>query len=259
MSDFKKLRVPVEHDGAVLRVVLNAPKANVLDSAMMAEIRQALRAQADNHRLKLVLFEGQGDHFSFGASVPEHVRDQVPGMLRRFHELVLELCRFPAVTGALVRGECLGGGFELALCCDWIVAERGARFALPEISLAVFPPAGAALLPRRVPGGRAADWVLSGRRVEANEAHATGLVRALADKGQGEATLQALIQSDILPRSAAALRCAVRAVRRHLLRDLDTDLQALEQSYVQDLMATRDANEGIAAFLEKRAPRFVDQ
>ena len=259
MSNPNKLRTSLEHDGTVLRLLLDAPKANVLDSAMMAAIGAALAAQSDNHRLKLVLFEGQGDHFSFGASVAEHVRDQVAGMLRRFHTLAVQLCEFPAVTAALVRGECLGGGFELALCCDWIVAERGARFALPEISLGVFPPAGAALLPRRVPGGRAADWILTGRRVEANEAHAAGLVRALAEKGEGEAALQALVQTDILPRSAAALRCAVRAARHVLLRDLPADLLALEQRYLRELMATRDANEGITAFLEKRAPRFVDQ
>jgi len=150
----------------------------------------------------------------------------------------------------------LGGGFELALACYLIVAENNAQFALPEIKLGVFPPAGAALLPVRVGSGRAAEMVLTGASWTANQALGLGLVNKVFPGGDLETQLDAWLESDFLPRSAAALRFAAQASRRPQVRVLETDLPSLERLYLNQLMDQPDAVEGILAFLEKRQPRW---
>lgn len=125
--------------GAVLRIVLDAPKANILDSAMIRAIGGALEADVEAGT-KLIVFEGAGKHFCFGASVEEHRRDAAPAMLAAFHGLFRQLARLAVPTCAIVRGQCLGGGLELAAYCTFLVATPEARLGQPEIKLAVFPP-----------------------------------------------------------------------------------------------------------------------
>jgi cyclohexa-1,5-dienecarbonyl-CoA hydratase len=250
-----RILVEPRHDGQVVRLVLNAPKANVLDAAMMEELHAAFAALRDRPETKLLEFRGAGAHFSFGASVPEHVREKAPGMLDRFHGLFDTLADLCIPTLALVSGQCLGGGMELALMCTVLHADATARFGQPEIVLGVFPPPASILLPMKVGQARADELLVSGRTVTAEEGRALGFVHEVfPDAAALEAGTDAWIERHILPKSASSLRYAVAAARIGLHRALRERLRTLERIYLDDLMATHDANEGIAAFLEKRPP-----
>jgi cyclohexa-1,5-dienecarbonyl-CoA hydratase len=251
-----KVRLELTHNGQVARITLAAPKANILDKAMMLGLGAALDQLAAQENLKAIVLAGEGAHFSFGASIEEHLPDRIGDTLLQLRSLLLKIAAAPAPTIAAVRGQCLGGGFELALACDLIVAEENAQFGLPEIKLGVFPPAGVALLPLRMGSGRAAEMVLSGASWLANQAAATGLVNKIFSAGDLEPQLDEWLKSDFLPRSATALRFGSQASRRSLARVLDVDLPALELLYLDQLMGQPDAVEGIRAFLEKRQPRW---
>jgi cyclohexa-1,5-dienecarbonyl-CoA hydratase len=249
------IRAESARDGAVLRLVLDRPKANILDAEMIGSICTALETQV-TAATKLVVFEGAGTHFCFGASVEEHQADQAADMLTTFHGMFRLLGRIGVPTCAVVRGQCLGGGLELASWCTWIVATPDAHLGQPEIKLAVFPPMASVLLPWRVGGGNAMDLCVSGRSVTAEEAVAMGLVSAVTD--DPEAWWQALVDDHLSRTSASSLRFAERAARMSLMQQLDTHLPELERLYVAELMATHDANEGIGAFLERRRPAFTN-
>ncbi|HEX6501989.1 MAG TPA: enoyl-CoA hydratase/isomerase family protein [Terriglobales bacterium] len=245
-----------EHDGQVARVTLAAPKANIVDEAMMAALAVAFDDLRNRPQLKVMILTAEGPHFSFGASVQEHLPENVRTMLSRLSGLLGQMLELPAVTLAAVRGQCLGGGFELALACDFILAEEGAQFACPEIKLAVFPPAAAALLPARIGVSRAAELVLTGAAWNAAKSAEAGLIVRTAPQGQLEATVEAWIRDHFLPRSPLALRYIVRAARLPLRRALREDLPQLERMYLDELMAESDAVEGLLAFIEKREPRW---
>jgi cyclohexa-1,5-dienecarbonyl-CoA hydratase len=251
-----KVKFTYDYDGQVARLTLAAPKANVLDLAMMEDLGNALADLAQCRRVKAVVLGAEGPHFSFGASVQEHLPEQVGALLPRLGRLLRQLLDVPAPTIAAVRGQCLGGAFELVLACDLIVAEETAELGCPEIKLAVFPPAAAALLPLRVGASRAAELVLTGGVWRGSAALAAGLVARLATAGELDSVVDGWIRTDFLPRSAAALGHAARAVRLALRRALEHDLPTLERAYLEELMAEPDAVEGLRAFLEKRPPRW---
>ncbi len=250
------LKLSFEHDGQVARVVLAAPKANIVDQAMMAALTTAFEDLRNRPQTKVMILTAEGPHFSFGASVQEHLPEHVRTMLPSLGGLLGQLQELPAVTLAAVRGQCLGGGFELALACDFIVAEEGAAFACPEIKLAVFPPAAAVLLPARIGVSRAAELVLTGAAWSVAQAEKAGLIVGTAPQGQLEATVETLIRDHFLARSPVALRYGVRAARLPIQRALQQDLPQLERMYLDELMAEPDAVEGLRAFMEKREPRW---
>jgi cyclohexa-1,5-dienecarbonyl-CoA hydratase len=254
--DSGKVRVELTHQEQVAHVTLAAPKANILDCAMMGGLCAAFRALHAERALKLVLLSGEGPHFSFGASIAEHLPERIADTLRELNALLWEVVRAPAPTAAVVRGQCLGGALELALACDFIVCDDTAQFALPEIKLAVFPPAGAALLPLRLGASRAAQMVLTGTSWTAATAAAAGLVNRAIPAGEFEPEMEKWLQSEFLPRSPVALRCAAKATRRPTVHALEHELPALEHLYLDELMQHGDPAEGIHAFLEKRQPRW---
>lgn len=252
MTDFNKLKVDLSQDGQVLNLTLNAPKGNVLDKEMMSELQKAIERKAAQSSVKAIVLRGEGAHFSFGASVPEHMKENVAEMLATFHDLLRALIATSKPMFALVRGQCLGGGLELAAFCHWIFAAEDAMFGQPEIKLAVFPPVASLVLPHRIGQSAADDLVLSGRSISAAAALHLGLVHSVS--ADPEAELEKYISEHILPRSAAALHFAVKSSRYEFHRAFLQHIAEVEKMYVQDLMATDDANEGIAAFLEKRKP-----
>jgi cyclohexa-1,5-dienecarbonyl-CoA hydratase len=175
------------------------------------------------------------------------------------HQLIQDLLEVPAVTAAVVRGRCLGGGFELALACDFIFAAEDAVFGLPEIALGVFPPAASALLPLRVGAARATRAIVTGENISAEEWHQSGLVTLLAPPDALSGAIDGWFARHLAPRSAAALRHAAAAARMDLVARVRETLPALEQLYLTDLMRTHDAVEGIAAFMERRPPAWTDR
>jgi cyclohexa-1,5-dienecarbonyl-CoA hydratase len=232
---------------------------HIVTAEIVSALRSALEGIAQNHHLKLITIEGAGRDFSFGASIPEHAPDQIGGVLPDMHRLILELLDAPAATAAIVRGRCLGGGFELALACDFIFASDDARFGLPEVSLGVFPPAGAALLPLRVGAARATSAVVTGAIRSAGEWRDAGLIEFVSAPDRLSGDVDAWFERCLAPKSAAAIRYAAAAARATLLAGVRETLPRLEQLYLMGLMTTADAVEGIAAFMEKRPPRWIDE
>ena len=238
---------------------LSHPKGNILTAEMIGALMQALDSLADSPHLKLVTIEGDGADFSFGASIPEHAPGEIQRVLPEMHALVHALLDFPAVTAAIVRGRCLGGGFELALACDFIFAERTGVFGLPEIALGVVPPAASALLPARVGVARATSAILTGASRPAGAWREAGLIEELFEPGAVAAGVDRWFDAHLRGRSAAALRHATAAARLSLRHHVRGILPELERLYLGDLMGTADAAEGIAAFLDRRAPRWIDR
>lgn len=240
--------------GALWHVRLATPKANVLDRAKIEVLtrlfEQARRARA----LKAIVIEGDGPHFSFGASVAEHLPGQFEAMLRGFHGLFDRLLDASVVTLAVVRGQCLGGGLELAAFCHRVFADATARLGQPEIVLGVFAPVASALLADRVGRGAAEDLLLTGRTLAATEALAIGLVDEVVDDPTGAALAYA--RTHLGPRSASSLRLACRAARTGFAGRFRQELAQLEALYGHQLMKTGDAVEGLQAFLDKREPRW---
>jgi cyclohexa-1,5-dienecarbonyl-CoA hydratase len=238
---------------------LSHPKGNIITADMVAAFTQALEPLVESVHLKLVTIEGSGADFSFGASIPEHAPGEIERVLPDMHALIYALLDFPVVTAAVVRGRCLGGGFELALACDFIFAERNAVFGLPEIALGVFPPAASALLPARVGLSRATSAIVTGATQSADEWFRVGLIEQVSEPGAIAADIDRWFDRHLRGRSAAALRHSTTAARLALRRHVSEVLPELERLYLGELMATADAAEGIAAFLAKRAPRWTDR
>ncbi len=248
------LRVWLEQGGTLLRLRLARPKANVIDAAMIAALDSALAGHLGRGELLAVLIDAEGPHFSFGASVEEHLPGRCAAMLKSLHALILHLVESPVPVLVAVRGQCLGGGLELALAGTLIFAATDARLGQPEIKLGVIAPAASCLLPERIGRAQAEEILLSGRSVAAEEAHRLGLVVAIAD--DPEAAAVAWFTEYLADKSGAALRRAARAARLDLAERVRAKLARVEQLYLEDLMSTRDAVEGVKAFLAKRPARW---
>lgn len=248
------LKVWLERDGALLRLRLARPKANLVDAAMIAALAQALAAHRDNAGLLAALVDHEGPHFSFGASVEEHLPGACEQMLASLHALLGAMLEWPRPILMAVRGQCLGGGLEFALAGNLMFAAPEAQFGQPEMKLGVFAPAASVLLPLRIGQARAEDLLYSGRSIDASTALAWGLANEVA--GDPAAAAVAYFEKHLAGKSAASLAHAVRAAREPFAELARARLDDVEALYLDKLMATRDAREGLAAFLEKRAPQW---
>lgn len=263
-AEASSVRTDLLEDGRVLRLVLDQPKGNVLDAAMIERLSDALTAHENRRELRLVVFRGAGGQFSYGASVPEHRAEMAPKLLSTFHRLVRQVAGYPVPVASLVEGSCLGGAFELVLCGQFLFATPSARFGCPEIRLGVFPPVLAALGPERLPAVARERLLLTGETVDARTAYRWGVVTEIFDvdeDGDAEDALLVWYREKLAPLSAFALREGVKALRRTpgLLNDLNRRLTAVENQYLSNLLSSHDGNEGIEAFLEKRKPVWEDR
>lgn len=261
MTAAAPLRAWRERDGRLLRLRLSRPKANVVDAQMIAALDAAFaevaRPTPGQPALRGVLLDHEGPHFSFGASVEEHLPASFATMLSSLHALVLRMLELPVPILVAIRGQCLGGGLEVAMAGHVLFAAPDAKLGQPEIVLGVFPPAASALLPERVSRAAAEDLLLSGRSIDGAEAARIGLVTAAA--ADPEAAALAWFDAHAAKHSAVALRLATVAARRELVARVRAKLAALEELYAAELMTSRDAVEGLTAFLEKRAVRWEDR
>jgi cyclohexa-1,5-dienecarbonyl-CoA hydratase len=243
-----------EADGRLLRLRLARPKANIIDSAMIAALDGALVEYVGHSEIGAVLLDAEGPHFSFGASVEEHLPDRCAALLQTFHTLLLRLLEAPCPVLVAVRGQCLGGGLELALSGHLVFVAPGATLGQPEIKLGVFAPAASCLLPELIGPLRAADLLLSGRSVSGEEAAAIGMAsQAAADP---ERAALGYFEEHLRPKSASALRHAVKAARLDYAARVRAKMGAVERIYLDESMKTHDAVEGLNAFTAKRAAQW---
>ena len=251
MSDFD-----VDERSGALWVTLRRPPVNVLDIATLRELRRALKDLPTRPDLKvLVLRSGLPGTFSAGTDVHDHRRERVRQMLGAFHRLILFLDQIPQATLAAVDGRCLGGGCELALFCDVVLATPRSSFALPEIDLGCFPPVAATWLPR-VAGRVGLEMVLLGAPISADEAQRRGLLTRVVD--DLEAASSEWVDR-LAAKSGSVLALARRVVRHGARGTFAKALARAERTYLEELTRTRDSEEGIKAFLEKRRPRWTDR
>ncbi len=242
-------------DDRVARIAFARPPLNVFNIALMRELKAALEECAHTRVLCAVVFEAAAGirAFSAGVAVEEHVAETIYQMLETFHDIFRVLEDLALPTLAVVDGAALGGGCELVAACDIVVASERARFGQPEINLGVFPPVAAILLPRVIGEKRARELILTGELIGAEEALRLGLVNYVMPHAQAEQKLQELLNR-LRELSAPALNLTRRALdvgRGWSLREL---LERVENLYLNELMKTEDAQEGVRAFMEKRKP-----
>ncbi len=248
------LKAWTEREGRLLRLRLARPKANLIDAEMIAALNAALDGHRSNAGLCGVLLDHEGPHFSFGASVQEHLPGQVAAMLKALHGLICRMVEYPAPILVCVSGQCLGGGLEVAAAGHLIFASPKATLGQPEIKLGVFAPAASCLLGERIGQAGAEDLLFSGRSVGGEEALSMGLLNALADDPEAAALMY--FDEHLSGLSASSLRYAVRAARAGYAERIKEKLAAAEELYLSGLMSTRDAVEGLEAFIEKRPAKW---
>lgn len=240
-------------------LTINRPPFNVLDIPTMEEMNAALDELRTARDIRMLVITGAGEKaFSAGVEVADHTPDKVDKMIEVFHGIFRRMQDLPMPTLAAVNGVALGGGMEVAIACDMIVCTDRAKFGQPEIKLAVFPPIAAVLLPRLVPPARAMELLLGGENLGAAEALQIGLVNRVFARENFAAEVQGFV-APFLALSAAALASALKAIRAAAGKPFGAALDAAETIYLKELMATADAKEGLAAFLEKRTPAWTHQ
>lgn len=239
-------------------MILGGGRGNLLSIDLVRALGKAIHALESERGIKWLTIEGAGGEFSYGARIQEHTPEMMQTVLPETHRIVKQLLAFPSPTASLVEGRCLGGGFELALACDDIIATETATFGFPEIRLAAFPPAGAALLPLRVGAARATRAIVTGQLQEARYWHDAGLVSIVAPQSSLIDAAGSWFDAQLAPHSAIALAHAVAAARLTVRAQAEPALDRAERDYLSGLLKTNDAVEGVTAWLEKRSPVWKD-
>jgi cyclohexa-1,5-dienecarbonyl-CoA hydratase len=242
----------IEADGALMRLRLARPPANIIDAPMIAALESAFAGLATAPDVCAVLLDAQGAHFSFGASVEEHLPDKCAAMIKGLHALIGTMLDCPVPILVAIDGKCLGGGLEVACAGHLLFAGPDAALGQPEMKLGVFAPVASCLLPERMGSARAEDLLYSGRSISGREGLTSGLVNGMAV--DPEAAALAYFDDHLASKSASSLRFAVTAARSDFNARVKAKIDVVEDLYLSQLMSTRDAKEGLVAFLEKRPP-----
>ena len=250
-------KIHLDKTGGVASVVIDRPPLNVLNLALLRELRQVLDELDRDDGVELVEIKGAGERaFSAGVDVKDHTRAQVPEMLELVHGVIRKLMGLRQPTIAVVDGVCLGGGCELASSCDLVLASEESTFATPEITVGCFPPVALARFSSQIGYHRAAEMILTGRRLSAREAGSIGLANRVVPRDQLDGALASL-RNDLLDKSRAVLRITLRGLREIGLKELSAALARSEEIYLKELLVTDDVEEGVQAFVEKRQPKWL--
>jgi cyclohexa-1,5-dienecarbonyl-CoA hydratase len=248
-------RLSVSQQAPLARITLTHPPLNVFDFAMMDELSAALRQLGQRREISTVILTGGERAFSAGVDVAVHTPDLIQLMFQKFHGLILALTRFPKITIAEVHGVCLGGGAELAMLCDMCFTTKNAKWGFPEITLGCYPPVACAALAALVGQKRAADMIFTGRTFTGEEAANSGLANEAHFEGELQTAIEGALDY-LFKLSPAALAHAKKAFYAWDSIHLDKGLARAEKIYIEELMQTEDAKEGIQAWLEKRRPEW---
>jgi cyclohexa-1,5-dienecarbonyl-CoA hydratase len=239
----------------IAEITLNRPPVNVLHNPMMAELNGLLEKVLAEADLAAIVLKATGKAFCAGVDVADHTADKVGPMIELFHGIFRKLASTDALTIAAVNGAALGGGCELACFCDIVLASDRAKFGQPEVQVGVLPPVAACTLPLQVGVRKAVELNALGATIKADEAHRIGLVSHVFPAGEFDERVGAYLD-DIRKLSRPVVRLAKKATVLVARPAILAHLERVEQLYLDDLMALSDAHEGIAAFIEKRAPAW---
>ena len=248
-------RLTLEVAPPVARITLSNPPLNIIDIAMMEELAQAFTEIESQAGVSAIVISGHGNSFSAGVDVAAHTPDKVEAMLARFHAVIRALVGMKKITVAAVRGHCLGGGAELAMVCDMAYTTDSAQWGFPEIKLGCYPPVAVTALAALIGQKRAADLILTGRIITGVEAAAVGLANRAVPEDQLVAVVEESLRR-LAQLSAASLAITKKAIYAWDSMHFDKGLARAEKIYLEELMTTEDAQEGINAFLEKRSPKW---
>ncbi|MBZ0263975.1 enoyl-CoA hydratase/isomerase family protein [bacterium] len=251
MADYNNIQL-VEGEGKV-EVILNRPPVNILNIEMMKELIDAFRSFKTNSKLRVVLIRAEGKLFSAGVDVEEHTSDKVEQMIIAFSNMFKYLWEIDAVTIAAVNGAALGGGCELAIGCDLVVASDKAKFGQPEIKVGVFPPMATVVFPKLIGRNLAFEWLLGGDVYSSEEANRIGLINRVFRVDEFDAKVDEYV-SRFTSQSASVIAISKEAIDRAMDRPARDGMSVVDMLYLRKLMHTHDAKEGLAAFLEKRDP-----
>ncbi|MGA7287054.1 MAG: enoyl-CoA hydratase/isomerase family protein [Terriglobales bacterium] len=249
-------RVEIKVEASVARVKLVNSPLNVIDQQMARELNDALIDIEARTDVSVILFEGDARAFSAGVDIKAHLPDQIHEMLASFHAVIRAIVSSRKVTIATVRGACLGGGAELAAVCDMVYTARDATWGFPEIKLACYPPVASVALPALIGQKRAAELILTGRQFSGDEAVAIGLANRSAQAAELDVLVQETLD-ELRQLSPAALAHAKKALYAWDAIHFDKGLARAEKIYLEELISTSDAREGIIAFLDKRPPKWT--
>jgi cyclohexa-1,5-dienecarbonyl-CoA hydratase len=255
-TDANLARISIEIDAPVARIVLQNPPLNVIDIRMMEELSQAIAEIEAQPSVSIIVFSGSGKEFSAGVDVAAHTPDRILDMLTKFHAVIRALIATKKVTIAAVHGCCLGGGAELAMVCDLVFTADTAQWGFPEIKLGCYPPVACTALAALVGQKRAAELILTGRTISGIEAAKIGLANRAVSEDQLDSTIRQTV-TDLAALSPTALAMAKKANYAWDSMHFDKGLARSEKIYLDELMKTADAQEGIQAFMEKRQPRWT--
>ena len=248
-------RLTTKIEGLVARIELRHPPLNVIDVPMMEELARVLAEIEARPDVAVVVLCGEGKAFSAGVDVAAHTPDKVEEMLATFHRVIRALVATRKVTIAAVHGHCLGGGAELAMVCDMVYTTEDAQWGFPEIRLGCYPPVACAALAALVGQKRASELILTGRSIDGREAAQIGLATAALSDDPYSAVEECV--GHLLQLSPAALAVTKKALYAWDSIHFDKGLARAEKTYFDELMKTADAQEGIHAFMEKRAPKWT--
>ncbi len=253
--DFK--HISYQSDGAVARLTLKRPPLNILDLPMIGELNRALTEVATEAALRVLVIAAEGKAFCAGVSVEDHLPPKARPMIAAFHEVFRRLRALPCSTVSALQGAALGGGCELACFADLVIASETATLGVPEIKLGVFPPIAAVHFPDRIGWARTLQLITTGDSLSAAEAHRLGLVDRVVPAGELAAAVEEAA-GKFRERSAAAIRLTRRAAMV-AAGDFEARLTEVENLFLDELMDTEDAIEGLRAFMEKRSPSWRHQ
>ena len=253
-SHFQRIVLTIDPPVAGIRIA--HPPLNVIDIRMMEELAAAFDEIDQHPEIAFVVLRGSESAFSAGVDVAAHTPDLVREMLTKFHAVITRIVTWNKLSIAEVRGQCLGGGAELAMVCDFVISAEDANWGFPEIKLGCFPPVAVTALAALIGQKRAAELILTGRNFSGADACSFGLATLSVP---AEQTVKAT--SEVLDRlkqlSPAALAITRKAIYAWDSMHFDKGLARAEKVYLEQLMQTADAQEGIQAFLEKRPPRWA--
>jgi cyclohexa-1,5-dienecarbonyl-CoA hydratase len=250
--------IQTEFKEGVAYLTLNRAPLNILNIEMMGEINSYFESLKNEPSLKLLVIQAVGKAFSAGVDVGEHMGDLAPKMIETFHRMfrLMDALKVPSI--AIVNGSALGGGCELALYCDMVMATEKSKFGQPEIQVGVFPPIAALIFPRMIGRKKAMELILSGETISAQEALNLGLINKVVPEASLGEEVNGWIEK-FKKLSGIVLKLAKEATLSGLNDDLDKGLRAIEEIYLNRLMKTHDAMEGLQAFLDKRKPTWKNQ